>query len=62
MEEILIGLLIQKDNLLFNTPDDSYGGVIWGKAVPELTGANVAFAIRARVTLLRDLGAALGSR
>jgi len=44
---------------LFNTPDDSYGGVIWGKAVPELTGANVAFAIRARVTLLRDLGAAL---
>ena len=44
---------------LFNTPDDSYGGVIWGKAVPELTGANVAFAIRARVTLLRDLGSAL---
>ena len=44
---------------LFNTPDDSYGGVIWGKAVPELTGANVSFAIRARVTLLRDLGAAL---
>ena len=44
---------------LFNTPDDSYGGVVWGKAVPELTGANVSFAIRARVTLLRDLGAAL---
>jgi O-acetylhomoserine (thiol)-lyase len=44
---------------LFNTPDDSYGGVIWGKAVPELTGANVSFAIRARVTLLRDLGSAL---
>ena len=44
---------------LFNTPDDSYGGVIWGKAVPELTGANVAFAVKARVTLLRDLGSAL---
>ena len=44
---------------LFNTPDKSYGGVIWGKAVPELTGANVAFAIRARVCLLRDLGSAL---
>tara|TARA_B100001142_G_scaffold12142_1_gene11499 strand:+ start:154 stop:1482 length:1329 start_codon:yes stop_codon:yes gene_type:complete len=44
---------------LFNTPDDSYGGVIWGKAVPELTGANVSFAVRARVTLLRDLGSAL---
>jgi O-acetylhomoserine (thiol)-lyase len=27
--------------------------------VPELTGANVSFAVRARVTLLRDLGAAL---
>ena len=44
---------------LFNEPDASYGGVVWGKAVPELTGANVAFAVRARVTLLRDLGSAL---
>ena len=43
----------------FNEPDASYGGVVWGKAVPELTGANVAFAVRARVTLLRDLGSAL---
>ena len=37
---------------LFNEPDASYGGVIWGKAVPELTGANVPFAVRARVCLL----------
>ncbi len=44
---------------LFNEPDASYGGVVWGKAVPELTGANVSFAVRARVTLLRDLGSAL---
>ena len=44
---------------LFNEPDASYGGVVWGKAVPELTGANVPFAVRARVTLLRDLGSAL---
>ena len=44
---------------LFNEPDGSYGGAIWGKVVPELTGANVAFAVRARVVLLRDLGAAL---
>ena len=44
---------------LFNEPDNSYGGVIWGKAVPELTGANIPFAIRARVCLLRDLGSAL---
>jgi len=32
---------------------------VWGKAVPELTGANVAFAVRARVVLLRDLGSCL---
>ena len=44
---------------LFNEPDASYGGVVWGKAVPELTGANVSFAVRARVTILRDLGSAL---
>ena len=44
---------------LFNEPDASYGGAIWGKVVPELTGANVSFAVRARVTLLRDLGSAL---
>ena len=44
---------------LFNTPDESYGGVIWGKAVPELTGANIPFVVRARVCLLRDLGSSL---
>jgi len=44
---------------LFNEPDASYGGAVWGKVVPELTGANVAFAVRARVVLLRDLGSAL---
>ena len=37
---------------LFNEPDASYGGVVWGKAVPELTGANVSFAVRARVTII----------
>jgi len=44
---------------LFNEPDPSYGGAIWGQVVPQLTGANVAFAVRARVCLLRDLGAPL---
>ena len=44
---------------LFNEPDPSYGGAVWGKVVPELTGANVAFAVRARVVLLRDLGSCL---
>ena len=44
---------------LFNEPDGSYGGAVWGEVVPQLTGANVAFAVRARVCLLRDLGAPL---
>ncbi len=44
---------------MFNEPDPSYNGAIWGRDVPKLTGANVAFAIRARVVLLRDLGAPL---
>ena len=44
---------------LFNEPDASYGGVVWGKAVPELTGANIPFVVRARVCLLRDFGSAL---
>jgi O-acetylhomoserine (thiol)-lyase len=44
---------------LFNEPDASYGGAVWGQVVPQLTGANVAFAVRARVCLLRDLGAPL---
>ena len=44
---------------LYNEPDLSYGGAIWGKAVPELTGANIPFAVRARVCLLRDLGSSL---
>ncbi len=44
---------------LLNTPDDSYHGVVWGDAIPKMIGAPIAYAIRARVVLLRDLGAAL---
>jgi O-acetylhomoserine (thiol)-lyase len=44
---------------LMNEPDPSYNGAIWGRDVPKLTGANIPFAIRARVVLLRDLGAPL---
>ena len=40
-------------------PDMSYHGAVWGDAVPQLTGANIPFAIRARVVLLRDLGSAI---
>lgn len=44
---------------LFNEPDRSYHGAIWGALVPEALGAPIAYAVRARVVLLRDLGAAL---
>jgi len=49
----------KKRQPLFNEPDASYGGAVWGDVVPQLTGANIAFAIRARVVLLRDLGSCL---
>ena len=62
MEEILIGQRNPKRQPLFNEPDPSYGGAVWGKVVPELTGANVAFAVRARVVLLRDLGSCFITR
>ena len=40
-------------------PDPSYHGAVWGDVVPQLTGANIPFIIRARVVLLRDLGSAI---
>ena len=42
---------------LLNTPDNSYHGAIWTEAVKPL--GPVAYIIRARVVLLRDLGAPL---
>ena len=42
---------------LLNTPDKSYHGAIWTEAVKPL--GPIAYIIRARVVLLRDLGAAL---
>ena len=44
---------------LFNEPDPSYHGAVWGQLVPEALGAPIAFAVRARVVLLRDLGSAI---
>ena len=38
---------------MFNEPDASYGGAVWGEVVPQLTGANVAFAVRARVCSIK---------
>ncbi|MEP7211070.1 MAG: PLP-dependent transferase, partial [Alphaproteobacteria bacterium] len=42
---------------LLNTPDPSYHGAVWSQAVKAM--GPVAYLIRARVVLLRDLGAAM---
>ena len=44
---------------LYNEPEPSYWDWVLGKVVPEVLGANVTFAVRARFVLLRDLGSAL---
>jgi O-acetylhomoserine (thiol)-lyase len=42
---------------MLNTPDPSYHGAIWTQAVKPL--GPIAYIIKARVTLLRDIGAAM---
>jgi O-acetylhomoserine (thiol)-lyase len=42
---------------LLNTPDPSYHGAVWTQAVKPM--GPIAYAIRARTVLLRDLGAAM---
>ncbi|MCE7798105.1 PLP-dependent transferase [Sphingobium sufflavum] len=42
---------------LLNTPDPSYHGVVWSEAAKAL--GPIAYILRARTVLLRDLGAAL---
>ncbi|CAK0752161.1 O-acetyl-L-homoserine sulfhydrylase [uncultured Gammaproteobacteria bacterium] len=42
---------------LLNTPDPSYHGAVWTEAVKPL--GPIAYILKARVTLLRDLGAAI---
>ncbi len=44
----------------YNTPDDSYHGLVYGRdlGVGSPLGANLAFILKARVQLLRDLGPA----
>ena len=44
---------------LYNQPDSSYHGAVWGDVVPQIFGVQIAFAIRARVVMLRDLGSAI---
>ena len=44
---------------LLNEPDPSYWGISFGKAVPEILGVPIAYLVRARFVLLRDLGSAI---
>jgi O-acetylhomoserine (thiol)-lyase len=45
----------------FNTPDPSYNGLVFARdlGVGSALGANLAFVLKARVQLLRDLGASI---
>ncbi|SDB97084.1 O-acetylhomoserine sulfhydrylase [Sanguibacter gelidistatuariae] len=45
----------------FNTPDPSYNGIVYARdlGVNGILGANLAYILKARVQLLRDLGAAI---
>jgi len=42
---------------MLNTPDPSYHGAVWTQAVKPL--GPIAYILKARVTLLRDIGAAM---
>jgi O-acetylhomoserine (thiol)-lyase len=44
---------------LYQDPDAAYHGLKFAEAFGDVGGANIAYAIRLRVILLRDLGAAL---
>ena len=44
---------------LYAEPEAAYHGLVFGEAFRDLGGANVAFALRLRTVLLRDVGAAL---
>ena len=42
-----------------NTPDPSYGGVVWDQQVTKTMGLPFAYLLKLRTTLLRDLGGAM---
>ena len=44
---------------LLNDPDPSYWGISFGQAVPKVIGVPIAYAVRCRFVLLRDLGSAI---
>lgn len=44
---------------LYAEPEPAYHGLVFGTAFRDIDGANVAYAVRLRTVLLRDIGAAL---
>ncbi len=44
---------------LYAEPEPAYHGLVFGPAFADIDGANIAYAIRLRTVLLRDIGAAL---
>jgi O-acetylhomoserine (thiol)-lyase len=44
---------------LYAEPEPAYHGLVFGTAFADIDGANIAYAIRLRTVLLRDIGAAL---
>ena len=44
---------------LYAEPEPAYHGLVFGTAFANIDGANIAYAIRLRTVLLRDIGAAL---
>ena len=48
-----------KRHPLLNEPDPSYWGITFGKAVPKVLGLPIAYLVRARFVLLRDLGSSI---
>ena len=55
--EILIGKLHSERFPKLNKPDPNYHGVVWTEAAKAL--GPIAYLLKARVTLLRDSGAAM---
>ena len=56
-EETFIGKILKLSNPALNDPDPSYHGVIWSDAAKPL--GPIAYVLKARTTLLRDLGYAM---
>ena len=57
MEETFNGKVFKEQQPALNSPDPSYHGTIWSEAAKPL--GPIAYILKARTTLLRDLGYAM---